>query len=82
MRSIADRRACWVALNLVLADCLRPAQKIMEHYGSPEEALRAPQRELESLGLEKERARALASPRLLDDAVRVLAAVEKRAGAS
>ncbi len=78
MRSIADRRVYWVALNLVLADCLRPAQKIMEHYGSPEEALRAPQRELESLGLEKERARALASPGLLDDAVRVLAAIEKK----
>jgi DNA processing protein len=78
MRTMADTRIFWVALNLVLADCLRPAQKIMEHFGSLGEIFRAPARELEFLGMEKDRARRLASPGLLDDAARVLAAVERK----
>ena len=78
MRSAADRRVCWVALNLVLADCLRPAQRLIAHFGSPENVLGAPERDLEYLGLERERARSLASPRLLDDAVRVLEAARRK----
>jgi DNA processing protein len=75
---IPDRRVFWVALNLVLSDYLRPAQKIMEHFGSPENIFRAQARELESLGVEKDKARRLAAPGLLDEAARVLATVDKK----
>ncbi len=78
MRTIDDQRVYWVALNLVLSDCLRPAQKIMDHFGSPQGIFRATARELESLGIDKDRARRLVSPGLLDDAARVLAEVEKK----
>lgn len=78
MKTLQDRRILWVALNLVLADYLRPAQKILEHFGSPEEIFRGSARDLETLGLEKDRARRLSSPTLLDEAARVLAALEKK----
>jgi DNA processing protein len=78
MRAVEDRRVYWVALNLVLADCLRPAQKIMDHFVSPEEVFEASTRDLEALGLERERARRLVSPALLDEADRVLASLAKK----
>jgi DNA processing protein len=77
MRTVEDRRVYWVALNLVLADYLRPLQKIMDHFGAPEAVFTASQTDLEALGLERDRAQRLASPSLLDEAARVLAAVEK-----
>jgi len=78
VKTVYDRRVCWVALNLVLSDTLRPAQKILDYFGSPENACRAPAHELESLGLEKDRALRLAFPGLLDEAARVLAAAERK----
>ena len=78
MKTVYDRRVYWVALNLVLSDTLRPAQKILDYFGSPENACRAPAHGLESLGLEKDRALRLAFPGLLDEAARVLAAAEKK----
>jgi DNA processing protein len=78
MRTVADTRVFWVALNLVLSDYLRPAQKIMDYFGSPENIFRARARELESLGMEKDRACRLVSPGLLDEAARVLAAIERK----
>ena len=78
MKTAYDRRVYWVALNLVLSDTLRPAQKILDYFGSPENACRAPAHELESLGLEKDRALRLAFPGLLDEAARVLAAAERK----
>ncbi len=78
MRPVADRRVFWVALNLVLSDCLRPAQKIMDSFGSPEGICGASASRLEALGMEKDRARRLTSPGLLDEAARVLAVIEKK----
>lgn len=78
MRQVTDRRVLWAALNLVLADCLRPTQKVLDHFGSLEGVFRASLRELTALGVEKEKARRLASRGVLDDAVRILAAVERK----
>ncbi len=78
MKTVPDQRVFWVALNLVLSDTLRPAQKLLAYYGSPENVCRAQAHELESLGLEKDRALRLAFPGLLDEAAGVLAAAEKK----
>lgn len=78
MRPIADRRTCWVALNLVLADSLRPAQRLLAHFGSPENVLGATTRELAALDLEKDKTVRLAAPGLLDEAARVAAAAGRQ----
>lgn len=77
MNTFEDRRIFWTALNLVFADSLRSAQKIVDRFPSPRDIFRASQSDLEALGVEKERAQRLASPRLLDDAARVLEKMEK-----
>ncbi len=61
-----------VALNLVLSDSLRPAQKIINHFASLQDIFHAPPEKLMALGLEEEKARALTSPAIFDQAERVL----------
>lgn len=78
MNTAEDRRIFWVALSLVFADRLRSAQKIVARFPSLKDIFRVSQAELEALGVEKERAQRLCAPRLLDDAARVLAKVEKK----
>lgn len=67
-----------VALNLVLSDSLGPAQKIISRFASLGDIFRASPGELTALGLEEERARALASPAIFDQARRVLDWVSKK----
>lgn len=63
-----DRRTLWVALNLVLSDSLRSAQKLVARYPSLKEIFQASAEALQSLGVEKEKARELTSPSLFDRA--------------
>ncbi len=74
----ADRRTLWVALNLVLSDSLRSAQKVVARYPSLEEAFRVSPEELQVLGVEKAKARELASPSLLERAVQTIRWLEKK----
>lgn len=67
-----------VALNLVLSESLGPAQKIIRFYGSPEAIFSASVEELIGLGLDRERAKALLSPSLRDEAGRVLEWLTKK----
>ena len=73
-----DRRTLWVALNLVLSDSLRCAQKVVARYPSMEEAFRASPEELQSLGLEKAKAQELVSPSLLERAAETRSWLEKK----
>lgn len=76
-RSDTDTRVFWVALNLVLSDSLRPAQKIVGHFARLSDIFSASSDELMALGLEKNKARELLSPSLFDQARRVLDWAEK-----
>lgn len=67
-----DRRILWVALNLALSDCLRTAQKVRAHFPGLEDIFRASSKMLEAIGVEKEKAAALTSPRLLEEAARTI----------
>ncbi len=64
----ADRQTLWVALNLILSDCLRSAQKVVACFPSLEEVFLASAHDLQSLGVEDEKARDLTSPSLFDRA--------------
>jgi DNA processing protein len=72
------RKALWVALNLVLADRLRTAQKIMAHFPDLEEVFRASSKKLEALGATGAEAAALTSPRTIERALRTLSWLEKK----
>lgn len=61
-----------VALNLVLSDSLGPAQKIISRFANLEDIFHASPEDLTALGLDKERARALASPAIFEQAGCVL----------
>jgi DNA processing protein len=60
-RDGTDGRAFRVALNLVLSDSLRAAQKIVARFPKLEDLFRTSARELQSLGVENEKARELTS---------------------
>jgi DNA processing protein len=77
-RNETDGRILRVALNLVLSDSLRSAQKVVAHYPALEEIFRASAEELRSLGVEEEKARDLASPSLLDRASETLSWLDKK----
>ncbi|MBN2409759.1 MAG: DNA-processing protein DprA [Candidatus Aminicenantes bacterium] len=70
--SRTDGPALWVALNLVLSDSLRSAQKVAARYPDPAMVFRASAEELQSLGVEKEKAAALTSRALFDRASETL----------
>jgi DNA processing protein len=73
-----ERRTLWVALNLVLSDSLRTAQKVMAHFPDVEEIFRASSKKLEAIGVEEAQAAALTSPRTIDRALRTLAWLDKK----
>jgi DNA processing protein len=75
---VEDSRKYWVALNLVLAECLREAKKVVEHFPNLADAFKARRGELISLGVEKERAEALTSSKLLDRASREIERLERK----
>ncbi|MGB7294242.1 MAG: DNA-processing protein DprA [Candidatus Aminicenantales bacterium] len=68
----ADGRMLWVALNLVLSDNLRAAQKVVARYPALEMVFRASAEELQSLGVEKEKACELTSRSLFSRASETL----------
>ena len=73
-----DSRKYWVALNLVLAEYLREAKKIVEHFPDLADAFKARRGEFIALGVEKERAEALTSSKLLDRASREIEKLERK----
>ena len=73
-----DRRKYWIALNLVLAESLKAAKKIVDHFPALEDAFKAGGREFIALGIDKEKAQALASPRILDQACREIERLERK----
>ena len=73
-----NRKNLWVALNLVLSDSLRTAQKVVAHFPDLEDIFRASTRELMALGVEEEKAAALTSSRILERASRTLSWLEKK----
>jgi len=73
-----NRRHLWLALNLVLSDSLRTAQKVVAHFPDLENVFRASTKELAALGVEEEKAVALTSPRTIERASRTLSWLEKK----
>ena len=73
-----DSKKYWVALNLVLAEKLRAARKIVEFFPDLADAFRGRKGELVALGIEKERAEALTSPKILDQASREIEKLERK----
>lgn len=67
-----------MALNLVLSDCLRPAQKVAAHFPALEDIFRASSKKLAALGVEKEKADELTSPRLFEQAAQTLSWLAKK----
>jgi DNA processing protein len=75
---LEDNRRYWVALNLVLAENLRAARKVVGHFPTVRDIFKADLQELISLGIEEEKAQALTSPRLLDQASREIERLERK----
>ena len=75
---LEDNRIYWVGLNLVLAENLRAARKVVDHFPAIGDVFKASKRELISSGVGEETAQALTSPKLLDQACREIERVEKR----
>ncbi len=73
-----DRRTLRVALNLVLSDCLRSAQKVVARYPALGEIFQASVQELRDLGVEEQKARDLISSSLFDQASETLSWLEKK----
>jgi len=73
-----DRRVLWVALNLVLSDYLRAAQKVVDHFPDLEDIFRASRDELIAIGVEGEKAAALLSSRLFEQALRTISWMSRK----
>jgi DNA processing protein len=73
-----NRRTLWVALNLVLSDSLRAAQKVVAHFPDLETIFQASSKKITALGVEEEKAAALTSPRLIERASRTISWLEKK----
>lgn len=73
-----DRRACRVALNLVLANKRKLATQIMARFPDPADALDAGLEEWTGLGLTPEEARRLFPPDLRDRGLKEIEAAEKK----
>jgi len=65
---VANNLVDWVALNLILAEDLKSAEKICLNFSSPNKALQASREDLISLGLSQSKASALLSKKNLDQA--------------
>lgn len=75
---LEDNRTFWVAFNLVLAEYLKDARTIVDHFPTMADVFRANRQELIALGIDEERAQALTSRRLLDRAGRDIERIEKK----
>jgi hypothetical protein len=75
---VEDSLKYWVALNLVLAEHLKAAKKIVGHFPAIEDVFKASSRELGALGVEKEKARALTSSKILDKACREIERLKRK----
>jgi len=75
---VEDTRKYWVALNLVLAEHLKAAKKIVDHFPTIKDAFNASSREFAALGVEKEKAQALTSSKILDRARREIEKLDRR----
>jgi len=75
---VQEKKKYWVALNLILAENLKAAKKIVDRFPNLAEAFKARSGELAALGLEKEKEEALTSPRLLDRAQREIERLQKK----
>ncbi len=75
---LEDKRSYWVALNLVLAESLKAAKKVVDHFPDISDAFKARSGELVRLGIDEERARLLTSPKLLDRACREIERLERK----
>jgi DNA processing protein len=75
---LEDNRRYWVALNLVLAESLRAAKKVVGHFPTVRDVFKASRRELISLGIDEEKVQDLTSPRLLDRASREIERLERK----
>jgi DNA processing protein len=73
-----NRTVYWVALNLVLSESLRPAQKIIAHFPALDDIFRASPKALAALGLEERKAQDLTAPSLLEKAARLIARLDKK----
>jgi DNA processing protein len=73
-----ERTTLWVALNLILSDSLRAAQKIVAHFPDLGSIFRASSKKLTALGVEGEKAAALSSPRLFERAARTISWLHKK----
>lgn len=77
MKKVEDKKY-WVALNLVLAENLKAARKIVERFPNVADAFKARSGELAALGIEKDIEQALSSSRLLDQACREIEKLERK----
>jgi DNA processing protein len=75
---VEDSLKYWVALNLVLAEHLKAAKKIVDHFPAIEDVFKASSRELVALGLEKEKAQALTTSKILDKARREIERLKRK----
>jgi len=75
---VEDRHIYWVALNLVLSDYLKLAQRVVEKFPALDEIFRTPWPQLVSLGLDEEKARKIASSKILDQAQKEIDRLQKK----
>lgn len=65
---VEDSRLYWVALNLVLGENLRAAKKVADYFPRIKDAFEASSKDLVALGIAEDKAREIASPKILDRA--------------
>ena len=68
----------WVCLNLVFAEHLKELNSIVGNFPTVKDIFKARQSQIIALGVEKERAKALLSSRMLDKACREIEQLRKR----
>jgi len=65
---VEDNQRYWVGLNFVLSDDLRAAKKIADHFPRISEAFEATCDDLVAIGIDEDKARAISSSKILDQA--------------
>ncbi len=73
-----DKLKYWVCLNLVFAEHLKELNSIIGNFPRVKDIFKARQSHIIALGVEKERAKALLSSRMLDKACREIEQLRKR----
>jgi DNA processing protein len=75
---VEDNRKYWVALNLVLAENIKTARKVIDNFPAVADVFKARSRALAALGVEKEKVQELTSPGLIDQASREIERLERK----